>query len=375
MQDLVLPILFAVGFLLFYVCVSGWLFSFNRLNNGQRILPLESGPTVSWGFFDLFLTVALLVVFSGTFLFIAMKIAGIDEFTEELQNSSEGFLINLWINVLASLSVFTIMAFSIYFRAGKGAIFGKGTETIFCDIRLGFIAFAMSIFPVISIQFLVTRIWPYHHPVIDTFTENVSLTLAIPTLLSAVICAPLFEEFTIRLLVQGWLCDWISGRLDGAEVLWGKWKRPKEAFFDSSDDNQFSQVNESQDVSTTQANFLDQDAEISNEDVHLSNSANPYFAPQTPTEPSQFMEAADPSPVLSPWWPLPIFISSALFAAMHIGHGPAPIPLFFLALVLGYLYQRTRRLTACLVVHFLVNAQAMCLLFLQIVFPELFTPH
>jgi len=37
----------------------------------------------------------------------------------------------------------------------------------------------------------------------------------------------------------------------------------------------------------------------------------------------------------------PILLSAGLFAALHATHGPDPIPLFLLALGLGYLYQRT----------------------------------
>lgn len=59
-----------------------------------------------------------------------------------------------------------------------------------------------------------------------------------------------------------------------------------------------------------------------------------------------------------------IVASAAVFAAMHIGHGAAPIPLFFFALVLGYLYERTHRLTASITLHFCLNASsfaALCL--------------
>jgi membrane protease YdiL (CAAX protease family) len=55
----------------------------------------------------------------------------------------------------------------------------------------------------------------------------------------------------------------------------------------------------------------------------------------------------------SPW---PILISSFLFAIMHFGQGAAPVPLFVLALALGYLYQRTGSLTAPIVVHMVLNS-------------------
>ncbi len=63
---------------------------------------------------------------------------------------------------------------------------------------------------------------------------------------------------------------------------------------------------------------------------------------------------------------MPITISAGVFAAAHLGQGPAPIPLFFLAIGLGYLFQRTHRLTPGIVVHFLVNALAVGQLAIEI---------
>lgn len=51
-----------------------------------------------------------------------------------------------------------------------------------------------------------------------------------------------------------------------------------------------------------------------------------------------------------------IWASSALFAAVHANVWPSPVPLFVLALGLGYLYLRTRTLIGPVVVHGLFNA-------------------
>src|SRR5262245_35012689 len=51
-----------------------------------------------------------------------------------------------------------------------------------------------------------------------------------------------------------------------------------------------------------------------------------------------------------------IVASSALFAAFHAQVWPSPVPLFVLALGLGYLYLRTRSLIGPVVVHGLFNA-------------------
>ena len=67
-------------------------------------------------------------------------------------------------------------------------------------------------------------------------------------------------------------------------------------------------------------------------------------------------------------WPrgrLSILISSAIFALVHIGDGPAPVALFFLALVLGYQYQRTHRILPSIVTHAAFNGTSMLMLALQ----------
>jgi membrane protease YdiL (CAAX protease family) len=60
---------------------------------------------------------------------------------------------------------------------------------------------------------------------------------------------------------------------------------------------------------------------------------------------------------------LAVLASAAAFAAVHRGHGPDPIPLFFLAVGLGYLYRQTHRLLPSVVVHLLLNACSLVALF------------
>lgn len=55
----------------------------------------------------------------------------------------------------------------------------------------------------------------------------------------------------------------------------------------------------------------------------------------------------------------PIVISSFIFAIMHFGQGAAPVPLFFLALALGYLYRQTGSITLPLIVHMTLNAMTL----------------
>ena len=64
-----------------------------------------------------------------------------------------------------------------------------------------------------------------------------------------------------------------------------------------------------------------------------------------------------------------IAVSATLFALAHYTHGPDWIPLLLLASGLGYIYQRTHRIQACLVIHFLVNLLAVCQLWYHVASP------
>jgi membrane protease YdiL (CAAX protease family) len=86
------------------------------------------------------------------------------------------------------------------------------------------------------------------------------------------------------------------------------------------------------------------------------------------------IEAADGDPraslsqVAEPWRPWgvwPVVASSFLFAAAHTGQGAAPIPLFFLALGLGWLYRQTGSLVAPIVVHCVLNLMTLTANFLD----------
>ncbi|MBA4019130.1 MAG: hypothetical protein C0483_18340 [Pirellula sp.] len=63
---------------------------------------------------------------------------------------------------------------------------------------------------------------------------------------------------------------------------------------------------------------------------------------------------------------VPIVFSSVLFALVHMGSGPDVLPIFFLALGLGYLYRQTHSIWPGFIVHTLLNAWSMlALAFMQ----------
>jgi hypothetical protein len=152
-----------------------------------------------------------------------------------------------------------------------------------------------------------------------------------------VIIAPIAEEFFFRVLLQGWLETLAGGR------------SPPSA---ESSEAAAEQV---QDVPPA-AGPADPDNPYSpSYSLAELRHGEPAAIEQTPVAPP----AATRSLGGLRWDYASIILSSLVFSLMHLGHGADPIPLFFLALALGYLYQRTGRLLPSVVVHFCLNACSM----------------
>jgi len=71
---------------------------------------------------------------------------------------------------------------------------------------------------------------------------------------------------------------------------------------------------------------------------------------------------------------LPIVITSAIFAALHLPQWPAPLAIFFLSMGLGTVYQRTGSLFASFILHALFNGFSTTLMFVAVLISQSSTP-
>jgi membrane protease YdiL (CAAX protease family) len=218
---------------------------------------------------------------------------------------------------------------------------GLGMRHLASDVALGCVAFCMLAPPVLALQAVLTQWFPYEHLLIVSLREHMTTSLFVVGFFVAVVVAPLFEEFFFRVLLQGWLERFGVNRnqspTGGGESLYNPLQGTPAALIVT--------------------------AELVNQDA-----VNPYTAPHSIAATA---EAAQADPVKEidvhpPRWP--IFISALIFALMHAGNGPDPIPLFFLAIGLGYLYRQTHRITPSMTVHFLLNGASMTILWLELTY-------
>jgi membrane protease YdiL (CAAX protease family) len=163
--------------------------------------------------------------------------------------------------------------------------------------------------PVLALQAALTYFFPSKHPLAEAVAANPSPAMLWSTALAAVIAAPIAEEILFRLLLIGWLERMAALPHHAAAWLLG---RSGEGAMDTG-----------RSLDEAGAGTVGRRA-------------------------------------------MPLVLSAGVFAAMHLGHGPDAIPLFFFALGLGHLYQRTGSVVPCIVAHLLLNASSMVVLWLKI---------
>ena len=180
--------------------------------------------------------------------------------------------------------------------------FGKGKWK--SGFRFGVIAFCMWVPVVWVLQTVLVFFIEYQHPSLNRMNNSQQLQTITDTWIAAVIVAPFVEEILFRGLIQGWL-QRVRGKglsLPNQLIIGGQLEE------------------------------------------------NPEGAKKRPgKKPSRTLHIPA------------ILITSVLFGLAHFSQGPAPISLFVLSLGLGFLYQRTGSLFACIIVHMLLNGVTMVL--------------
>ncbi len=204
------------------------------------------------------------------------------------------------------------------------------------DVTVGLLACFAALPPVYFVLALVSRALgeQTHNPLIEALEQNATPGMFLLSIALAVVIAPVCEELTFRLLLQGWLEKWedalrqIDGNSELAPATTEVAKEPE-----------------------------------ATDDEH----PQPHGEHRRPSA----MAAGNSAPVPGFWAELPrgwlaIGVSSAMFAAAHLGQGVAPFALFFLAIALGYVYQRTHRILPSIVAHATFNMLNLIVLWLAV---------
>ena len=175
-------------------------------------------------------------------------------------------------------------------------------------IRAGLKAFCMWVPLVWAVQNILVEFIEYTHPSFERIKGSSELFTLIDVWITAVIVAPILEEILFRCILQGWLQRFRHEALQNPNPL----------------------IAGGPDLTTDMNRSADDPPKI-----HLSS----------------------------------IFVTSILFGLAHYSQGPAPYSLFVLSLGLGFVYQRTGNVIACITMHMTLNFITMTLFTFEQFFP------
>jgi len=297
---------------------AGWGIAFRRLARRQRVLVHHPRRPAPWGLIDLAFAALLLTAFQMVNLLVLRYGYGINTVKGWEHLASRDLALVTLAEPVANLAAVATALAVIGLRTRAGCRdFGISLQHVGRDLGLGLVAFVMLAPPVYAIQWLLVLWFPYHHPLISMLQQHPETLLRTAVFFSAVVAAPVVEEFFYRVLWQGWLQDVLPRRERFQQLVFG---RP----------------------------------------------AAPVQSPGDDPTSAHMNEAGDAQPRPPGAEALAIVACSTLFAAMHVSQWPAPIPLFVLALGLGYVFARTGRVLPCIVVHVLLNGCSLAALLMDL---------
>ena len=296
--------------------VATWAYIYQRYLRPQGVLPRQQRLSVTWtGWHVLLVFIMSYMIFQP----IALSLSGVklDEAASKDQAEIERAFADLSPNEVASRisfvslsSLLSVIAAAVLLMLATQATqedlgLSEDGRQMAKEVFIGCLGFLAATLPVLSLQFIVTKLVPYHHPIFDMLSSGDNSRLWLVAGISAAVVAPITEEFFYRAVLQGWLERLALGTRDG----------------------------------------------ISLQKVESDEGEQRVKLVREPVE------------ARAVW---PIWVSAAVFALMHFGQGAAPIPLLLLGALLGYIYRQTHRLIPCMVLHCLFNTFSLIIFRLSV---------
>lgn len=293
-----------------------WKIAKARATSSSHLLTSRNDWLTPLGLVDVLVVVAIEIFSQSVAIAIVFVATGSDDidFDDRIQMT----LLNYILGGFQLIAGMVIMAY-LRLRYFDSRAAGWRPAMLRRDLKLGVAGFLLFVPPMLVLQAILTQFWPYEHPTMELISPDSSLSTIASAWLMATIVAPFNEEIVFRVVLLGWLlrCFANPGDLTGG-LLGGK-----------------------------------------------------TASPATPRPPSSENYATESLVAHRLTWP-PVLIVALLFALVHIGQGPAPIPIFFLGIGLCVMYCQTGSLVPCVVTHFLLNTFSMAVFTIErLYFPQL----
>lgn len=320
-----------------------------RLALGKPLLPVQPWTPRVWGLIDLILIVVLIILAQLLTAGIWSQLA--HSSVKQLRKEGD-FPISAMAAFSASYLVTMVLSIGwLLLRYGVSlAHIGFTFARLRSNLVLGVGTTLLSLPVVYFVMWLVSTEFnqEYDHPLLTSMAKDGTVTAFLLAMFSAVIAAPIWEEFLFRVMLQGWLQSIPFSR----RHFW--W------FIGASEEAR--QKIEVVETLVLRENAFE-DASVDADRLLAAESQNNPYAPPTPpaavalTDGVSDRVMADPSglPVMSapPIWP--VFVSGTLFGLAHLDYGLSFVPLILLGIILGFLYRATHSIWPGLAVHFILN--------------------
>lgn len=331
------------AFLLIFVAfivgsLTSWGFLIVRALQGKPLLAPEPWKPRVWGFADILLAVVFVIFwqFQSSIVGRSLGLGRQEGSDTESISLSLATLSGLG-NVLALITICTWLAVR---HGASMAQLGFGLVRWWKHIAIGIVAALASIPFVYALMAAVSVGFDnkYSHPLLEAMKAEGSLAAYLLAVASAVLFAPLVEEFLFRVLIQGWLQSAPFGSIKS--IFLGQRESTELVFA---------------------ANSVDASAAASQD-----NPYTPLNATVTTVTPAE--DTSESVALTPPVWPS--FVTGTLFGLAHFGYGLSFIPLIFLGIILGLLYRATHSIWPSLVVHFILNGSSMIALGISILIEQ-----
>lgn len=167
-----------------------WLLA-TRLRRGEPAVTPRPHEPVPWTGRD------VLVVL---FLYLTIATLGGSQLTE-----ADSLGRRLFVNMSVGLASTFCGAGYLLARGGGPRALGLSPGWLGADLRLTTVTLGLIVAPLLAVAGLLDMLVPYEHPIVDFLAAHRDGWSIGLVLVSAVVVAPLFEEFFFRRVFQGWL--------------------------------------------------------------------------------------------------------------------------------------------------------------------------
>lgn len=345
----------------------------------QRLLPLPRRATGEWSGHEVFLVFVLFSTIVPPLVLFLFQNSGFYEHIYDKVPSLHRQQLWVWI-LVTPLTVAVVFLTLFLMSRTRPSAYGMSLVRLAPNLTAGYLCWLVVTPLVLGVFFLLMPWIPAEeHPLAELGKQDLLPVEWALVIFQAVLAAPLLEELVFRGVLLGWMqrATWQGHCVVAAVALLfaglsglpspTKGTEEQEFFWDPL---LF--------VLFLLPFYLGPVLRV----AYLIKSAPPPMAPpvvpvtETSTEQSPNDNPTGHSPEAETeeyrFWNVvgPICGSSLLFAAFHSGVWPSPIPLFLLALALGWLAYRTHSLVGPIVAHVLFNGVASIVMVLSAVYPD-----